>query len=287
MIRTEEACGWNEMSVASRRGPRWFFPTVTHPRVIPRLRHLQARGSFIYVQSSQTYSSWYCSNSIVSAIHRLTLTSIPDERSTGHGDGTVLTHFSNNPNTNPAYQPTSELRSMAMVWMTFVPKLAMKCPAPMTILRILRQPNLFAKDKPASRTSHHTRSRQQVPRSIHPRNAEIHPSVGLNPKFMTLRLTTFLLFLSGFPQTSPLSSRPISIAASHIRYALTPDVHEEQIHAFSPPCSLLAEGCSTSPYQKFGNEGRCLKRRMRGRRVLVGLCSNTVPSRAINASQPT
>ena len=82
MIRTEEACGWNAMAVASRRGPRWFFPTVTHPRVIPRLRHLQARGSFIYVQSFQAYSSWYCSNSIVSAIHRLTLTSIPDERST-------------------------------------------------------------------------------------------------------------------------------------------------------------------------------------------------------------
>ena len=100
MIRTEEACGWNAMAVASRCGPQWFFPTVTHPRVIPRLHHLQARGSFIYVQSSQAYSSWYCSNSIVSTIHRLTLTSIPDERSTSRRR--------NNPDTllqQPQHQP--------------------------------------------------------------------------------------------------------------------------------------------------------------------------------------
>ena len=123
--------------------------------------------------------------------------------------------------------------------MAMVPELAMKCPAPMTILRILRQPILFAKDKPASRTRYHAScitpeadSKSRVQSIL--ATLKIHPSVGLIPKFMTLRLTTFLSFLSGFPQTSPLSSRPISIAASHTRYALTHDVHEEQIHAFSP-----------------------------------------------------
>ena len=139
------------------------------PPVIPRLRHLQARGSFICVQSSQVYSSWYCSNNIVSAIHRLILTSVPDERSTSqrrnHPDALLQ---------QPQHRPCVPTH-FRVAFDGNGTQTRDECPASMTILRILRQPNLFAKDKPASRTSHHTRSRQQVPLSIHPRNAENPP----------------------------------------------------------------------------------------------------------------